>query len=76
MFGVQHLRHQLGGEGALSALRTQTVDQDHWYDDDDDEPKCLTCRGRGAVNPLTAPPSFQCTGTAVCPDCDGTGEGA
>lgn len=36
--------------------------------------ECSTCKGRGTVNPLTAPPGFFCVGTTDCPDCDGTGE--
>lgn len=35
---------------------------------------CWTCKGRGFVNPLTAPKDMFVTGTATCPDCDGTGE--
>lgn len=36
--------------------------------------QCPTCKGRGTVNPLTAPKDFFCTGTTECPDCDGSGE--
>ena len=38
--------------------------------------QCPTCKGRGTVNPLTAPnrPDFFCVGTTQCPDCDGSGE--
>lgn len=35
---------------------------------------CPTCKGKGTINPLTAPPKFFCVGTETCPDCDGTGE--
>lgn len=35
---------------------------------------CSTCKGKGAVNPLTAPNGFFCAGTTDCPDCNGTGE--
>lgn len=38
---------------------------------DDDE--CPTCKGKGTVNPLTAPKGFFCAGTTDCPHCDGTG---
>jgi DnaJ-class molecular chaperone len=42
-----------------------------------DEPEfacvCRTCKGRGTVNPLTAPADFFCVGTTDCPTCDGTG---
>jgi hypothetical protein len=34
---------------------------------------CPTCKGRGTVNPLTAPPDFFCVGTTDCPHCDGRG---
>lgn len=44
-----------------------------WYDDGDDDFRCPTCKGRGTVNPLTAPPDFFCVGTTDCPTCDGTG---
>lgn len=36
--------------------------------------KCPTCKGRGTVNPLTAPQGFFCVSTTDCPSCDGTGE--
>jgi DnaJ-class molecular chaperone len=39
----------------------------HCYD-------CPTCKGKGTVNPLTAPAGFFCAGTTDCPHCDGTGE--
>lgn len=42
-------------------------------DGDDDFDECPTCKGRGLVNPLTAPDKFFCVGTTDCPDCDGTG---
>ena len=35
--------------------------------------ECPTCKGRGTVNPLTAPKDFFCVGTTDCPHCDGTG---
>lgn len=35
---------------------------------------CRTCKGRGVVNPLTAPAGMFCVGSTSCPDCDGTGE--
>lgn len=38
----------------------------------DDE--CPACKGRGTVNPLTAPKDFFCVGTTDCPLCDGTGK--
>jgi DnaJ-class molecular chaperone len=49
------------------------------YEDNEDEEEddyfwCPTCRGKGTVNPLTAPPDFFCVGTTDCPTCDGTGE--
>lgn len=37
-------------------------------------PECPTCKGRGTVNPLTAPEGFFCVSTTDCPMCDGTGE--
>lgn len=43
-------------------------------DDDGDAFKCPVCNGNGAVNPLTAPKGFFCTGTTTCPACDGSGE--
>lgn len=43
-------------------------------DEDEAGFRCPTCRGRGLVNPLTAPPDFFCAGTTDCPHCDGTGE--
>lgn len=47
--------------------------------DQDDEPDpmpdpCPTCKGRGTINPLTAPAGTVVLGTTICPDCDGTGE--
>lgn len=42
-------------------------------DDEDDCFRCPTCKGRGTVNPLTAPKDFFCAGVADCPHCDGTG---
>jgi DnaJ-class molecular chaperone len=42
---------------------------------DDEDPPCPVCKGRGTVNPLTAPNGFFCVGTTDCPVCDGTGEG-
>lgn len=41
---------------------------------EDDYFKCPTCRGKGTVNPLTAPDGFFCAGVADCPTCDGSGE--
>lgn len=41
--------------------------------DDDLDDICLTCQGKGTVNPLTAPKGFFCAGVADCPDCDGSG---
>ena len=35
---------------------------------------CHVCKGRGTVNPLTAPHDFFCVGVADCPACDGTGD--
>lgn len=35
---------------------------------------CPTCKGRGTVNPLTAPKDFFCVSTTECPSCEGTGE--
>lgn len=40
---------------------------------DTDDDSCATCKGRGTVNPLTAPAGYFCTGTTDCPDCDGSG---
>lgn len=42
-------------------------------DEDDDWDVCPYCRGKGTVNPLTAPEGFFCTGTTDCPACDGAG---
>ena len=39
-----------------------------------EDEQCPTCKGRGTVNPLTAPDWFFCVGTTECPTCDGTGE--
>ena len=39
----------------------------HCYD-------CPTCKGRGTVNPLTAPSGMLCISTTECPTCDGSGE--
>lgn len=48
-----------------------------WFDDggddDDRDFACPTCKGRGTVNPLTAPAGFFCVSTTDCPMCDGTG---
>lgn len=44
-----------------------------WGYIDEDWPECPTCKGRGTVNPLTAPPGFFCVGTTDCPKCDGSG---
>lgn len=42
----------------------------------DTEPQpCPICKGRGTVNPLTAPNDFFCVSTTDCPACDGAGEG-
>ena len=53
-------------------------DDDYDAIDERDDPPvdCPTCKGRGTVNPLTAPnrPDFLCLGTTTCPDCNGTGE--
>lgn len=35
---------------------------------------CPSCKGRGLVNPLTAPKDFFCVGTTDCPDCEGSGK--
>jgi DnaJ-class molecular chaperone len=43
-------------------------------DDDAGSNECPTCKGRGTVNPLTAPEGFFCVSTIDCPTCDGTGE--
>ena len=43
------------------------------FEDIEPEP-CPTCKGRGVVNPLTAPDWFFCVGSTDCPACDGTGE--
>lgn len=48
-------------------------DEDFYEWGADHEP-CPTCRGRGTVNPLTAPDRMFVTGTTLCPDCDGSGE--
>lgn len=40
----------------------------------DYEDNCPTCKGRGTVNPLTAPAGYFCTGMTDCPDCDGSGQ--
>lgn len=47
---------------------------DYDTDRDDVDLSCPTCKGRGTVNPLTAPADFFCVGTTDCPHCDGTGE--
>lgn len=44
------------------------------YEDDEVDLSCPTCKGRGVVNPLTAPADFFCVGSTDCPHCDGTGE--
>lgn len=44
------------------------------HDPFDDYERCWTCKGRGVLNPLTAPLDFFCVGTTTCPDCYGTGE--
>ena len=44
------------------------------YEVEEEWPKCPTCKGRGTVNPLTAPEWFFCVGTTDCPTCEGTGE--
>lgn len=47
------------------------ADDDGWFD----EPiPCPACKGRGTVNPLTAPEGFFCVSTTDCPMCDGTGD--
>lgn len=48
-------------------------DEDFYAWGGDPEP-CPTCKGQGTVNPLTAPARMVCMGTALCPDCDGSGE--
>lgn len=47
---------------------------DYFTDEDDAEYLCPTCKGRGLVNPLTAPEGFFCAVTTECPTCEGTGE--
>ena len=44
------------------------------YDPNEGHEKCPTCKGRGTVNPLTAPPGMFVVSIADCPMCDGTGE--
>lgn len=44
------------------------------WEDDDVDLSCPTCRGRGTVNPLTAPDDFFCASTTTCPHCEGTEE--
>lgn len=39
-----------------------------------DEGPCPTCKGKGRVNPLTAPIWFFCLAGEDCPTCDGSGE--
>ena len=51
----------------------QEIDYDI-FDGDEIDLSCPTCRGRGTVNPLTAPKDFFCVGPTECPHCDGTGE--
>lgn len=50
--------------------------EDDFEDECDDsvDLSCPTCKGRGTVNPITAPADFFCVGTTECPHCDGTGE--
>ena len=36
--------------------------------------ECPTCKGKGTVDPLTAPAGHFCVGVDDCPTCDGTGE--
>jgi len=51
------------------------ADDVFWQREGDDEEltKCPTCKGRGTVNPLTAPHGFFCVSTTDCPTCDGDG---
>lgn len=35
---------------------------------------CPTCKGKGIVNPLTAPAGVFVVGVSDCPTCDGSGE--
>lgn len=47
----------------------------YFYEDEDQmDFTCPTCKGRGTVNPLTAPEGFFCVGTTDCPTCDGQGD--
>lgn len=55
----------------LRSDRDEFPDEEEYEDDYDDT--CPTCRGRGTVNPLTAPADFFCVSTTDCPHCDGTG---
>lgn len=59
-------------------------DLEHWQDmaeldramgwDDDQGSECPACKGKGTVNPLTAPDDFFCIAQTDCPLCDGDGE--
>lgn len=59
----------------VEAGADQESDTQHGGEDDLDEDfdQCPTCKGKGTVNPLTAPADFFCVGVADCPHCDGTG---
>jgi hypothetical protein len=62
--------------GACIRQQNEEIERDlaaydsHYYDD----PPCPTCKGRGTVNPITAPKGFFCVGSVDCPTCDGTGD--
>lgn len=64
--GADRARNRVGAAMEQDPMRYEFED---CVDD-----RCPTCKGKGTVNPLTAPDDFFCTGTTDCPTCDGSGE--